>query len=124
MILSKMQIPVYLHLIALNFISSCGKVLEMESSRTGRRNTYLIETPKHFVAIAASKKTAALGKVSCEIAWNDACLPFVCAAQSESRYSPNDATPPESTHVTIPGSIPLEAMACQRSENKRGSVNG
>jgi hypothetical protein len=33
--------------------------------------TNLIETPKHFVAIAASNQIAALGKVSCEMAWKD-----------------------------------------------------
>lgn len=34
--------------------------------------TYLIDTPKHLMAMAASKKTAARGKVSSAIAKNDA----------------------------------------------------
>lgn len=48
-------------------------------------HTHLMDTPKHFAAMAASKKTAALGKVSCETAWNEACLPCVFAAHKESR---------------------------------------
>jgi hypothetical protein len=38
------------------------------------RKTYLIETPKHFVAIARSRSTAAFGKVNREIAKNEARL--------------------------------------------------
>jgi LPS O-antigen subunit length determinant protein (WzzB/FepE family) len=33
-----------------------------------RRDPHLIDTPKHFAAMAASKKTAALGKVNCDTA--------------------------------------------------------
>lgn len=76
-----------------------------------RSDPHLIDTPKHFAAMAASKKTAAFGKVSSDTAWNDACRPCVFAAHKESKYSPNDATDPDSTQVIIPGIIPLEAIA-------------
>ena len=71
--------------------------------------------------MAASKKTAALGKVSCETAWNDACRPFVFAAQSDSRYSPNAATDPENTQVIMPGMIPLDAIACAKISTGKGT---
>jgi hypothetical protein len=35
------------------------------------KDAYLIETPKHLMAIAASKNTAAFGKVSWETAWKE-----------------------------------------------------
>lgn len=44
-----------------------------------------MDTPKHLVAIAASKKTAALGKVNLEIAWNEACRCLVFVAHNERR---------------------------------------
>jgi hypothetical protein len=73
--------------------------------------TYLIETPKHLVAIAASKNTAARGNVSSAIAKKDArrCGAFVAA--SDSRYRPKAATDPENMQVIIPGIIPAEAIA-------------
>ena len=75
------------------------------------KNRHLIETPKHLIAIAASKNTAALGYASCETVKNDArrCGAFV--AQRERRYRPNEAMQPENTQVIIPGIIPPEAIA-------------
>jgi len=70
-----------------------------------------METPKHLMAIAASKKTAAPGKVSCDTAWKDACRPSVFRAQSDKRYSPKAATEPENMHVNIPGKMPVDAIA-------------
>jgi hypothetical protein len=73
-----------------------------------------METPKHLTAIAASKNTAARGNVSCETAKKDEARCGVARAQSESRYNPNAATEPESTHVTMPGMSPADARACVR----------
>lgn len=72
----------------------------------------LIVTPKHFVAIAASNQTAALGKVSNEMAWKDERRCFVLVAHNERRYSPKAATLPEKMQEIIPGIIPLDAIAC------------
>jgi hypothetical protein len=72
---------------------------------------YLMDTPKHFAAIAASKNTAAFGNVICATAKKDDRLWGARAAQSDSRYSPNTATDPLKRHVIIPGIIPAEAIA-------------
>lgn len=72
----------------------------------------LMDTPKHLMATAASKKTAALGNVSLAIVKNDARLWGALAAHKERRYSPKAATPPENKQVTMPGRTPAEAMAC------------
>ncbi len=50
-----------------------------------KSKSYLIDTPKHFVAIAASKKTAALGNVNLEIAWNEARRCLALIAHNERR---------------------------------------
>ena len=63
------------------------------------------------MAIAASKKTAALGNVSSATAKKDARRWWVCVAQSDRRYKPNAATAPENMQVMIPGMMPAEAMA-------------
>lgn len=73
--------------------------------------THLIDTPKHLIAMAASKNTAARGKVSSATVKNDARRCGALTAQSESRYSPNAATPPEKRHVIMPGMTPVVAMA-------------
>ena len=73
--------------------------------------THLIDTPKHLIAMAASKKTAARGKVSSAIAKNDARRCGAFTADSESRYNPNAATPPENKHVIMPGIMPEAARA-------------
>ena len=46
---------------------------DLSQLESGKRaiELYLMETPKHLMAIAASKKTAALGKVSWETAWKE-----------------------------------------------------
>jgi len=71
------------------------------------------------VAIAASKKTAARGNVSCETAWNDACRCFVFVAHSERRYNPNAAMEPDRTQVITPGIMPEEAIAYHGSKKKK-----
>jgi hypothetical protein len=73
--------------------------------------TYLIETPKHFIAIATSNQTAALGNVICEMAKKDARLGGALVAQRDRKYRPKAAINPENTHVRIPGMIPPDAMA-------------
>lgn len=72
-----------------------------------------MDTPKHLMAMAASKNTAAFGKVSWATAKNDARLCGVFVAHRDKRYSPKTATEPENRQVMIPGSIPADAMACQ-----------
>ena len=76
-----------------------------------RRRSYLIDTPKHLIAIAASKKTAALGNVICATAKKEARLCGVRVAHSDRRYRPKLATQPENTQVMIPGIMPTEAIA-------------
>jgi hypothetical protein len=73
--------------------------------------TYLIETPKHLIAMAASKNTAAWGKVSFAMAKKDARLCGALVAASDSKYSPKAATEPEKTQVITPGMIPADAIA-------------
>lgn len=70
-----------------------------------------METPKHLIAMAASKNTAARGNVNSATAKNEARLCGALAAQRESKYRPNAATPPENRHVIIPGMIPTDAKA-------------
>lgn len=71
-----------------------------------------MDTPKHFVAIAASKNTAARGNVSCATAKNEARRWGAFLAHKDNRYSPKAATEPENTQVIIPGIMPADAMAC------------
>lgn len=71
-----------------------------------------MDTPKHLMAIAASNHTEAVGNVNCETAKNDDCLYGAFAAHRESRYRPKAAVDAENTHVSTPGIIPPEAMAC------------
>ena len=61
--------------------------------------------------MAASKNTAALGKVSFATAKKLERRCGVYVAQRERRYNPNAATDPEKTHVIIPGRSPADAMA-------------
>lgn len=68
------------------------------------------------MAIAASKKTAARGNVSCETAWNDECRCFVFVAHRERRYNPNAAIEPDITQVITPGIRPDEANAYHQKE--------
>lgn len=70
-----------------------------------------METPKHFVAIAASKKTAALGKVISAMAKKEALRWGAFTAHNDRRYKPNAATPPEKRHVIMPGIMPADAIA-------------
>jgi hypothetical protein len=79
-----------------------------------KRSADLMETPKHLIAMAASKRTAAFGKVSCAIAKNEARRCGVFTAQRDRRYSPKAATPPERLQVSMPGIIPEDAMAWER----------
>ena len=64
-----------------------------------------------FAAIAASKNTAARGNVICETAKKEDRRCGARAAHKESRYSPNDATPPLNMQVRAPGIIPADAIA-------------
>lgn len=75
-------------------------------------HAHLIETPKHLIAMAASKKTAAFGKVSCEMAKNEACRCGARVAVNVRRYNPKAATIPEDIQVRMPGIHPDEAMDC------------
>jgi hypothetical protein len=75
------------------------------------RIAHLTETPKHLMAIAASKNTAALGYVSSATAKNDDRLWGVLLAERDNRYSPNAEAPPENIQVSMPGMIPAEASA-------------
>lgn len=66
------------------------KVAELGTSDIARKapgngSSYLILTPKHFIAMAASKNMAAEGKVSFETAKNDALRWVVCVAHTERR---------------------------------------
>lgn len=63
------------------------------------------------MAMAASKKTAALGNVSWATAKKDERRWLVWVAQSDRRYKPNAATTPENMQVMIPGMRPAEATA-------------
>lgn len=73
-----------------------------------------MDTPKHLMAIAASKNTAAFGKVISATAKKEERLCGVFAAHRERRYNPKAAMPPERTQVIIPGRIPAEAKACDK----------
>ena len=64
-----------------------------------------------MVAIAASKKTAAFGKVICATAKKLALLCAVYLAHLVSRYSPKTAIAPQTTQLIMPGIIPAEAIA-------------
>ena len=75
------------------------------------RVTDLIETPKHLVAMAASKNTAALGYVSSATAKKDDRLWGALVAARDNKYSPNAAAPPENIQVSTPGMMPAEARA-------------
>jgi len=79
------------------------------------RGTDLTETPKHLIAIAASKNTAAFGNVSCAIAKNDARRCGAFTAQSDKRYKPKAATEPENIQVSTPGIIPDDAIAYSKT---------
>ena len=78
--------------------------------------TYLIDTPKHLIAMAASKKTAALGNVISATVKKAARLCGAFAAQRDSKYKPKAPTVPENTHVIMPGMRPAEAMAYSRGK--------
>lgn len=71
-----------------------------------------MDTPKHLMAIAASKNTAARGYVNCATAKKEAPRCGVFLAATDKRYRPNAATDPEKIHVNIPGIIPADAIAC------------
>lgn len=70
-----------------------------------------MDTPKHLVAIAASKNIAARGNVICATAKKDDRLCCACAAHNAKRYSPKEATTPQNMQVITPGIIPEEAKA-------------
>lgn len=75
------------------------------------RITHLMETPKHLMAIAASKNMAALGYVSSATAKNDDRLWGIFVAARDNKYSPNAEAPPENMQVNTPGMIPADAKA-------------
>ena len=72
---------------------------------------HLIDTPKHLIAMAASKKTAARGKVRLATAKKEERRCGVWRAQADRRYKPNAPTAPENAQVNMPGMIPAEARA-------------
>jgi hypothetical protein len=73
-----------------------------------------MDTPKHLIAIAASKNTAARGNVSSATAKKEERRCGVRVAQRERRYSPKAAMLPDITQVIIPGMSPPEAIAYSR----------
>ena len=73
--------------------------------------SHLMETPKHLLAIAASKNTAALGNVISAMAKNEARRCGACVEHNERRYRAKAATVPENTQVMTPGINPPEAIA-------------
>ena len=83
----------------------------MEFDRYNNYEAHLIETPKHLIAIAASKKTAARGNVISATAKKDARLCGAFAAHNERRYRPNAAKPPENKQGSMPGIRPADAKA-------------
>lgn len=70
-----------------------------------------METPKHLIAMAASKNTAASGYVSSATAKNDDRLCGVLVAARDSKYKPNAEAPPDDIQVSTPGRIPAEENA-------------
>lgn len=72
---------------------------------------YETATPKHFIAIAKSNKTATLGHVSLDIAKKDASRPSVRAAHLDKKYNPVPDASAEKKIKKIPGIIPTEAIA-------------
>lgn len=80
-----------------------------------QRIHYLIDTPKHFIAMAMSKNMAAFGNVSSATVKNDARRRGAFVAHNERRYNPNAATPPENMQVTTPGKTPVVAIAYRES---------
>lgn len=66
------------------------------------------------MAMAASKKTAARGKVRLATAKKEERRCGVWRAQAERRYRPNAPTAPENAQVNMPGMIPAEARAYRR----------
>jgi hypothetical protein len=74
-----------------------------------------MDTPKHLIAMAASKKTAARGNVRLATAKKDERRCGVLRAHRERRYRPNAPTAPEKTQVSMPGMIPADARAYTRS---------
>jgi hypothetical protein len=70
-----------------------------------------MDTPKHLMAMAASKKTAARGNVRFATAKNDERRCAVLRAHTERRYRPNAPRAPEKAQVSIPGMIPADAKA-------------
>jgi hypothetical protein len=70
-----------------------------------------MDTPKHLIAMAASKNTAARGNVRFATAKKDERRCGVCRAQAERRYRPNAATVPEKAQVNMPGMMPEDARA-------------
>jgi len=79
---------------------------------------HLIETPKHLITTAASKNTAALGKVICDTAKNEERRCGAFAAHLERKNNPRAAIAPENKHVKIPGIIPTLAIAYIREFNQ------
>jgi hypothetical protein len=70
-----------------------------------------MDTPKHLIAIAASKNMAACGNVSCATAKKELLLCGARLADNESRYRPKAPIQPENIQVRIPGMIPEDAIA-------------
>jgi hypothetical protein len=71
---------------------------------------YDTATPKHFTAIAVSKRIAKLGYVIFEAALKDACLPKGPAVYAN-KFRPNpDANPLNAINI-IPGINPTDAIA-------------
>lgn len=75
-----------------------------------RDSAHLIDTPKHLIAIAASKKTAAAGNVIFDTAKNEERRWGVRVAQRLNIQRPSAPMHPEVIQVSAPGSIPPEAI--------------
>lgn len=68
-------------------------------------------TPKHFIAIAKSKKTPAEGHVIWDTAKNEASRPSVRAAALDKKYNPKAEVIPEKIMTNMPGIKPTDATA-------------
>jgi hypothetical protein len=73
--------------------------------------------------MAASKKTAARGKVRLATAKKDERRCGVWRAQAERRYRPKDPTRPENAQVNMPGMMPAEPRAYHHTDKVSTATN-
>jgi hypothetical protein len=68
-------------------------------------------TPKHLIAMARSRNTAACGNVRFARAKNDARRWGAFLAETDNKYRPKAPRNPQSAQVSIPGRMPDDAIA-------------